>query len=632
MIYLVIGLFVAMAVGAFLRQQSKRSEQTPETEQTPSPELNPESLDIPDVEIADEEDTGDSGFVLSAKPVTDPDRAAGATYSSHAPAGEDSPYGLSSEPKKQAQAKANLLRWCGRSGNVQLDNIVVPGPVAYWSNGEPATPEPSCIDITLPVAFPQKDEPLPAEGAESYAAMTPLQRGIYLTWLAGARIQPPIHMCYPAIWLYGIERRTITDKLDLGMCINEAFRLMPLLIRWDALRDNLVRFITWLAIKVWLPDEDLLALCKKLNTVPEGLLDILLNSYANSMLPLPSAVAFTVIRTSAKLRREGQPEISHSDEALQKFTPIYKELCKGGLIFIKPQTMLKVSYKPANPSVSLSKKDNESVEIPDFFADLSVFKPLLDSWEVFLEANKAEKPSPDLSNISERPDFEGFVNTLRPEGSDLPLIATLGSLGKLMKFNVTPNGKLTGKERKAIVDTAQVEGWQVLPDLGISGREYKWDDRMLLTELAPGTQLSQSYRVASFLLEFTCASIAADEDRVFEPLRRRMNEYFKLTDDDNLRLEAQKPLNLPTQYGPEYYGEFLCGWLSENERKSIKGLILHAVSFMPEFGGNPEVNSILCEVMKLREDEAPSPEDAGKTANDWGNEVLNLMTLLFKNN
>ena len=61
-------------------------------------------------------------------------------------------------------------------------------------------------------------------------------------------------------------------------------------------------------------------------------------------------------------------------------------------------------------------------------------------------------------------------------------------------------------------------------------------------------------------------------------------------------------------------------------------MILHAVSFMPEFGGNPEVNSILCEVMKLRESEEPSAEDLAKSASTWGNEVLNLMTLLFKSN
>ena len=623
MIFLVIGLFVAVAVGAFLRQQSKS--QTPPPEENPT-EINPASLDLPDEEIT-EPDEG--GFILSAKPVTAPDMASGATYSAHAPAGEESPYGISSEPKKKAQAQANLLRWCGRAGEIQHENISIPGPVAYWSNGEPATPEPSCIDITLPAAFPKPGEQLPAEGAESYASMTELQRGIYLTWLAGARIQPPLHMCYPTIWLYGIERRTIIDKLDLGLCIGEAFRLLPLL-RWDALRDNLINFITWLAIKTWLPDEDLLGFCKRMSSVPEGLLDILLNSYANSMLPLPSAVAFTLMRTCEKLHRENEPRLSHSDELLQKFTPIYKELCKGGLILMKPQNNLKINYKPTNPSIALGKKESEPVEVPDFFEDLGVFKQLVDSWEVFLLAVKPEEPPADLANISERPDLAGFIETLRPEGSELPLITTLEKLGNLMKFDT--NARITGRERKAIVDTAQVEGWQIVPDLGISGREYTWNDNILFLELPQGTKLSQSYRVASFMLEFICASVAVDEDRVFEPLRQRMNNYFKLTDDDNIRLEAQKPLNLPTQYGPDYYGEFLCAWLSEDERKSVRNLSLNIVSFIPEFANNPEVNSVLCEFLKLREEEEIPPEVIIKSPSELGNEVLKLMALLFKSN
>ena len=622
MIYIVIGIFVFVAVGAFFRQQSRHAENNPENENA-QVEAEPESLDLPD-----EEDS--PGFVLSVKPVTDPDMASGATYSSHAPAGEESPYGLSTEPKKKPQAQTNLLRWCGRSGTIQLDNITIAGPVAYWSNGECATPEPSCIDVTLPVEFPKQGDELPVEGAESYAAMTPLQRGIYLTWLAGARIQPPLHICYPTIWLYGIERRTIVDKLDLTMCISEAFRLLPLL-RWEALADMLINFITWIAIKVWLPDEELLRFCKRLNRVPEGLLDILMNSYANSMLPLPSAVAFTIIRTAKKLTRENDPILPHSDEALQKFTPIYKDLCKGGLILKKPANTLKISYKPANPSISLGKKDSDTVEIPDFFSDLSVFKNLVDSWEVFLVANKPAEPELNLASIEERPDFESFIATLRPEGSDLPLITTLGKLGELMKFDTSKNIKLTGKERKAIVDVAQVEGWQIIPDLGISGREYNWEDKIMFVELAPGTQLTQSYRVASFVLEFLCASLAADEDRVFEPLRQRMNDYFTLTDDDNIRLEAQKILNLPTQYGPDYYGDFLCAWLSEDERKKLKYLMLDAVSFMPEFADNPEVNSILCEVMKLREDEESPAEELVRNQIERGSIVLKLMTLLFKN-
>lgn len=619
MIFLVIGIFVVVAVGAFLRQQGKTS--SPPQEELPEPE----ALDLPD-----EEDDGEI-LIRSAKPLTSPELASGATYSAHAPAGEESPYGRSSEPKKQAQAVSNLLRWCGRAGTIQLENITVPNPMAYWSNGEPATKEPSCIDVTLPVVFPQPEDQLPAEGAESYADMSELQRGIYLTWLAGGRIQPPLHMCYPAIWLFGIERRTIIDKLDLPMCISEMFRLLPLL-RWDALKDNLINFITWLAIKVWLPDEDLLGFCKRLNSVPEGLLDIILNSYTNSMLPLPSAVAFTVMRTAEKLRRPDDPIIPHSDEDLKIFTPIYKDLCKGGMVMLKPKNNLKIVYTPSNPSIKLSKKDSLPVEIPDFFENLSVFKPLLDSWEVFLEAKKTMNPQvQDLSDLAERPDFEGFINSLRAEDMNVPLIASLEDLGRLMKFDTSPGTKVTGKERKAFVDTAQVEGWQIVPDLGISGRNYSWQERILFLELAPGSRLSTSYRAASFVLEFTCATLAIDEDRVFEPLRQRMNDFFPMTDEENIRLEAQKPLNLPTQYGPEYYGEFLCAWLSENERKSLKNMVLSAVSFMQEFGDNPEVNSVLCEYLGLNENEELTELELTKTPKEWGNDILKLSALLFKN-
>ena len=623
MLYLVIGIFVVVAVSAFFRQQSQIKQPEQSGDAVP---VDPTSLDL-----QDNDDEANEQTTTAATPVTDSGLPGSATYSTHAPAGEESPYSVSSEQKEKPKAQVNLLRWAGRLGNIQLDNITVPSPVAYWSNGEASTPEPSCIDITLPIDFPKQGSELPVDGAESYAAMTPLQRGIYLTWLAGSRIQPPLHMCYPTIWLYGIERRTLIDKLDLGLCINESFRLLPLL-RWDIVRENLINFVTWLAVKIWLPDEDLLALCRRLNKVPEGLLGILLNSYANSLLPLPSAVAFTLMRTCEKLHRDGEPQILDTSDALQTFTPIYKDICKGGLILTKPKNILKISYTPTNPTIDLEKlKTDSTVEVPNFFENLEVFKPLLDAWEVFLTAYKAPEPEINLADIEQRPDFESFIKTLRPEGSDLPLLTTLEKVGKLMNFD-TKTSKLNGKERKSIVDTAQVEGWQILHDLGISGREYTWDDKILFVELPPGTNLTQNYRVAAFILEFICAAVAVDEERVFEPLRQRLNDFFKLTEDDNIRLEAQKILDMPTQYGVDFYGEFICAWFSEEERKKIKYLVIEVLSFMSEFANNPEVNSILCEFLKLREDEETPAEELVKTNGDRGSEILKIMGMIFKNN
>lgn len=637
MVYLLVIILVAVGAFVFFRQQNSA---------TKSESQNQSESEIPDVQTEESEqqsETNESNetneseqnFILSARPMTSPDTVAGATYSSHAPAGESSPYGLSSEPEKKSQASSNLLRWCGRTGNIQIEKFIIPGAVAYWSNGESSTPEPSCIDVTLPVEFPQHGQELPADGAASYAEMTPLQRGIYLTWLSGARIQPPLHICYPSIWLYGIERRTIIDKLDLGLCIKETFRLLPLM-RWDVMTENLINFITWLAIRIWLPEDDMLSFCMRLNTAPENMLCILLNSYANSKLPLPSAVAFTLMRTSARLRVENSPLMSHSEELLQKFTPIYKEICHGGIILNKPQNNKKISYTPTNPTIKLDKKSSVPLEIPDFFEDTKIFQSLRKSWEVFLtsltptERGEAEVKAADT--LGERPDFEGFIETLSPKDSALPLITSLGNLGDLMKFDTSPESKITGKERKSMVDTAQVEGWQIVPDLGISGRNYKWDDLILFLPLAPGTKLSQEYRVSSFIIEFICALTATDEERLFEPLRQRLNDYFNLTEDDNIRLEEQRLLNLPTQHDAEYYGEFVSMWLSSHERITLKNFLLNFMDFLPELKENSDLKSKTCEVLGVRENTEPSIEAQAKTPKELGSEVLNLMTLLFKSN
>ncbi len=89
MLFIVIGIFVVVALGAFLRQQSKTSTVT--EEENIQPEQQIAALDLPDEEEEQPE------FTLTAKPVTSPELVSGATYSAHAPAGEESPYGRSSE-------------------------------------------------------------------------------------------------------------------------------------------------------------------------------------------------------------------------------------------------------------------------------------------------------------------------------------------------------------------------------------------------------------------------------------------------------------------------------------------------------------------------------------------------------
>ncbi len=74
---------------------------------------------------------------------------------------------------------------------------------------------------------------------------------------------------------------------------------------------------------------------------------MLLGSYANSALPLPSAVAFTLMRTSARLREAAlgpdAPQIAHSDTLLQQFTTVDRTVCSGGLILEKTKNNLTIA-------------------------------------------------------------------------------------------------------------------------------------------------------------------------------------------------------------------------------------------------------------------------------------------------
>lgn len=670
--YLVLGIFVAVAFGALLKKQQTRQHpqppqeaapqegvqaapleapqedrleigapevkapEAPAEEVTPQPEAIPAPQEGRSIAILQEE-VVPCDTVLAAKPISSPNAVGSATYSAAAPAtlGEDSPYayGSSAEPPKKAKPSASLLRWCGRTGSLQVGDLVILGPVTYWSDGPSSVKDPCCIDVVLPVEYPQEGASLPADGAASYAEMTPLQRGVYLTWLAGGRIQPPLHLCYPSLWLYGLERRVIADRLDMGLCLAEAFRLLPL-IRWDAVLTSLIHFITWLAAKIWLSEDELLSFCKKLLVVPGELLIMLLGSYANSKLPLPSAVAFTLIRTSERLRTaalgERAPQVAHSDELLQKFTPLYKEATNGGLILPKPKTSLTLAYVPTNPSLDAKKEaSNGVVELPNFFEDLGVFDPLVAVWRDFVADLTPRQPKTAAESLEGRPDFEGFVEALRQGGDDGPLTSTLGALGTLMGLDCSTD-KVHGGDRKNMVETAQVEGYQILPNLGLPGWDYGWEDPILLLPLELGARLSQDYLAASFLLDLLCALMEVRIRKLFEPLRQRLNHYFSLSTEDNVRLEAQGLLDVPAHHPVERYGELVQFWLQGEDLADLRNFLFDFLSFLPQTQAEEQaLRERVCGVLNVSSATPPPYEERAPL--ERGEALLKTLSPLFRN-
>lgn len=598
--------------------------------------------------------------VLAAAPISSPSAVVSATYSAAAPAvlGNDSPYSYSSQPEeKKSRSNKPLLRWSGKNGSLQIGSFTISGAVTYWSDGAGSIHEPCCIDITLPVEFPSPDTTLPADGAVSYEQMTPLQRGVYLTWLAGGRIQPPLHMCYPAIWLFGLERRVLVDKLDLGLCLAEAFRLLPLL-RWENLRGSLIRFITWLAAKLWLPEEQLIEFCKQLPYTPSEILSIMLHPYANSKMPLPSAVAFYLMNSSAVLQKivmesltpEERSACKVSNSLFDQFAVRYKNAFNGsGLLLPKPKSSLFVACTPANASLASEKNASGGVlELPDFFKDTSDFFPLMNVWREFVKEMfylpVNESSSKHADDIAERPDLEAFVLELLgrdgKEGAEetsseekelTPVTTTLSALADVMKIeHGEDNDKARGGDRKKIVETAQVEGYIILPDLGIAGKEYYWGDSVCLYPVEMGFRPWQHYNAAALILEFVCALAEIKTPEVLDAIRTRLDDYFSLSSDDHKRLTLLGLLFSAKDISSENLEECFKLWIQKKQRKVLLDLLVQLMNLSEREPESEYEIKFKEKIYDALEVEAEPPAE-GLAPLLLGEEVVQILAPLFKN-
>jgi hypothetical protein len=621
--------------------------------------------------------------VLAAAPISSPNALTSATYSSAAPpvlSGE-SPYAFGNTLDDKPKPSATLLRWSGKTGSIQVGDFSLRGPVAYWSEGTSSTPEPSCIDVTLPVEYPGEERKSPDDGAASYAEMTPAQRGIYLLWLAGGRIQPPVHVCYPMIWLFGLERRVLSDRLDVSICVGEAFRLIPLIL-WASLRETLIKFVTWMAAKAWLPEEQLLAFSRSLPSIPKEILCMLLRPYAEAGLPLPSLIAFTVMRAWPAGAEGGvvQQTVPHSDELLKKFALVYKSKCSGGVVLTKPKSSLFVAYVPSNPSLSGDKNASGGVlELPDFFRDTTDLAPLIAAWNAFLPTiESSEEPASTnaAEEIKKRPDWEFFVRgTLGlPEGNGepiefqllRPIFTSLEVLGALSGIEGMPEGREdgsfannfaddTGKtavsmkskaaDRKKISDTAKVEGFLILPNLGIAGKEYLWNAPVVLMPFPAGSRLSQDYSAAALLFEYSAALSGLDTPADMENMRKCFDGYFSLSADDHARLEALSVLFASSREGaggeaknpnnPENIGECLQFWLGREERGIVRDFLIHFLTNFSVLSNKKreegEWERIICRSLDVGRDDPPSASSGeGRTLPELGAAAGKVLAPLFK--
>jgi hypothetical protein len=134
-------------------------------------------------------------------------------------------------------------------------------------------------------------------------------------------------------------------------------------------------------------------------------------------------------------------------------------------------------------------------------------------------------------------------------------------------------------DRKKISDAARVEGFLVLPDLGIAGKEYHWDDTLVLAPFPLGARPSLDYSSAALLLEYSCALLgfsSLDALENFNEMRKRLDDYFSLSSDDQTRLEklADVFLGASAKAEPDNLGECLQFWLQREDRATVRDFLV----------------------------------------------------------
>jgi hypothetical protein len=195
--------------------------------------------------------------------------------------------------------------------------------------------------------------------------------------------------------------------------------------------------------------------------------------------------------------------------------------------------------------------------------------------------------------------------------------------------------------RKKIVEAARVEGFWILPDLGIAGKEYHWDDLVVLSPSPAGTRPSQDYNASALLLEYSCALAGLSDPKDLENLKSRLDDYFSLSSDDHSRLESLSMLLL-TQSNPESFtdpsniGECLQFWLQRDQRNTIRDFLTRFLTPREKEGEAQDDDQrasliqAVCESLDVEQNEIPLEDLPPNARLEFGLQVSTVLASLFK--
>lgn len=474
----------------------------------------------------------------------------------------------------------------------------------------------SLIDGTLPVAPAGApiEEGLPYW--PNYYDCSPAQRAHYLDWLLSGKSDSDTELGYVFIYFYGLERRVLVDQADHLPIAQELIRLLPIYDSSNSFR-RYASTLLWLTLylsgqSAAVPQAIMAEAIKVTGRWNDELLGMCLAILHNGKQPLPAHVAFLVSQNDSRssssviVRR-------HPDEFKMLFETKYREHFSDGIQLRASKRLKRIDYHPASGTLlrSLGTVDEVSLpRMPDILAISSQFKQIVQSWGESIEELKAYSRAtrssdgeltaeayealPTELQEGDHPEVDAWMQAweahVDDEGWPIVPVAALASIKA-----IPSRDRLTKAQCERLLRTADAIGLGVEPDARMTGKNYRWDERVTMFFLdGENGEDATNYVAASVLLRLG-ASIAEADGQVDKEelsfITEHLEGQFNLSDVDSKRLERLQYLLLHSRSGDNTISTMLAKRLPRQQRLLV-GEFLVGVAAVDEVISKDEIKAL----------------------------------------
>lgn len=381
----------------------------------------------------------------------------------------------------------------------------------------------STIVTALPVGDARHAGPLPYW--PSYAECDQYQRGKYLDWMAGGRVDPNIDIGYVFIFFYGLEWRALHEGLDVDLACEEVQRLLSIYgTRSGSFRSYATEFLVFSlpAMSNGGDERDVDRLLGQVLDRSAAAAAVLLAWYIRRGLPLPARHALKLAPMLDGAKRSVVAKRAER-ELGQLFTSRYQQAHGTGLALVAGKRELSLEYRAASSSWQRIGA-RLTVKLPDVLTKWGQFKPIVNIWNDCIEdlkktARLKEKSGgalsaeawaalpPELRAQYDHPDrdrWDAIVAAApRLEAFHLLKAGDLASLTGLPRAD-----KVSAVQLRKITETAAELGYSLEPDGRAQRRALKSTDEVAIWSSEDTTCPDPKLYGAAFVLLSLAMQIA----------------------------------------------------------------------------------------------------------------------------